>query len=536
MFDTDVNILIVDDMAPMRSILTQNLKKLGFNFIKAVPSASEAMQVLNTQPITLVLSDWNMPEMTGLELLKWIRQESASHKFTPVIMVTAELHREQVTDAIASGVTDFILKPFSLKDLSDRIQRALAAKKSMPASTASERVVSPADKQITLESFKKTDKKLNERLFLLVVDDTPLNLSLVEALFQEEYRVMTATDGAQAVKICESEDPPHLVLLDIMMPNMDGYEVLRHLKANETTAQIPIIFMTSLTDAESIVKGLDAGAVDYILKPIVPSIMRARVKNFLRYHRGYEELRDTLDTMMDNAQLREDVEHIVRHDLKGPLSAIIGLVSQGRSEKNISMENAKMIEESAYMMLHMISLSTDLYKMETGRFSLDAKPVDIERLTLKVAEEVRSAFAAKNLSIVSNMAASNGEPGPSVSGDELLCYSLLHNLIKNAAEASPVNGAITFNKQDNDLVKITIHNDGAVPEPVRDRFFEKFVTMGKKGGTGLGTYSARLITEAQQGSIAMQTSDKDGTTIEISLPKWTDNLAANEDAVIKGLI
>ncbi|MBF0558463.1 MAG: response regulator [Nitrospirae bacterium] len=523
----DAHILIVDDMAPMRTIILGNLRNLGFKNIQAVTSAKEAMQVIESKPVDLVLTDWNMPAMSGLELLQWIRQESVNAKFIPVIMITAEVRREQVADAIASGVTNFVLKPFTADILAERIENALTGKNikslsSAPAQPKAAQPSQPAPKDGPVSSDNKGRK--DECLTILAVDDAPDNLALISNLFQKEYRVKIASNGEKAVKICESDDPPHVVLLDIMMPGMDGYEVMRRLKANATTSEIPVIFITAMDDTESIVKGLGAGAVDYITKPIEPAVVQARVKNFLRYHRGYRELKDTLDTMMENAKLRDDVEHMVRHDIKGPLSSIIGLISKGVTDKRMSPENIKMIEEEAYSILNMISLSTDLYKMETGRFTLSAKPVDIARLILRITEEIHSGFAVKKLSmrnpVNSDVRNAGGVRELRASGDELLCYSLIYNLMKNAAEASPVGGTITTRITYDDMVKIAIHNAGAVPEPIRDRFFEKFVTMGKQGGTGLGTYSARLITEAQNGSIAMQTSDKDGTTIEISLPKW----------------
>lgn len=486
MINKDVSILIVDDMAPMRSILSSNLRTLGFENLKAVASADDAISILKTKPIHLVLTDWNMPVMNGLELLQWIRQKSTSNRFTPVIMVTAEVKREQVAEAISCGVTNFILKPFSLMILEERVKKALAKKTTAPPSPAPPQAVKPAvDARVEgpaipvqpmqtiqveeAQPVSRTGHK-DERLTILAVDDVPDNLTLISNLFQKEYRVKIAPNGERAVKICESDDPPDIVLLDIMMPGMDGYEVIRHLKANELTAEIPVIFITALSDAESIVKGLEAGAVDYITKPIEPIVAQARVKNFLRFYRGYQELKDTLDTMMENAKLREDVEQITRHDMKGPIASIIGLLSAAVDEKKLSFDNIKMVEEEAYALLNMINLSTDLFKMETGRFVLDAKPVDIGRLIRRVTAEVHSVFSSKKLSIRSNIQEGAADPAVAISGDELLCYSLLHNLMKNAAEASPVEGTISINISDDDLVKLAIHNPGAVPESIRDRF------------------------------------------------------------------
>jgi class 3 adenylate cyclase len=116
---------------------------------------------------------------------------------------------------------------------------------------------------------------------ILVVDDTPDNLFLMSALLEDEYEVVTAEGGAQALAIAQSEQPPELILLDIMMPEMDGYEVMRNLRNNPTTAAIPVIFLTALTSIEEEQFGLDLGAVDYITKPISPPIVLARVHSHL---------------------------------------------------------------------------------------------------------------------------------------------------------------------------------------------------------------------------------------------------------------
>jgi len=174
------------------------------------------------------------------------------------------------------------------------------------------------------------------RATVLVVDDTPTNLSLMSDLLSDLYAVRVANSGARALKIARSDTPPDLILLDIMMPEMDGYEVCRLLKADEGTRDIPIIFLTARTDAVDEQKGLEMGAVDYITKPISPPIVLARVKtnltlkasaDFLKdknafleqeVHRRTEEVRDiqnvTILTMASLAETRDNEtgNHIVR--------------------------------------------------------------------------------------------------------------------------------------------------------------------------------------------------------------------------------
>jgi diguanylate cyclase (GGDEF)-like protein len=124
------------------------------------------------------------------------------------------------------------------------------------------------------------DKLIDTRSKLLIVDDQPINIRLLNELFHADYQILMATNGPQAIQIC-IEHLPDLVLLDIMMPVMDGYEVLARLRANELTRAIPVVFVTAQSDEADEERGLDLGAVDFISKPIKPAIVRARVRSHL---------------------------------------------------------------------------------------------------------------------------------------------------------------------------------------------------------------------------------------------------------------
>ena len=140
-----------------------------------------------------------------------------------------------------------------------------------------------------------TDTKHPEPATILVVDDTPANLSLMTGLLRDDYKVKAAIDGEKALRIAQSSPAPDLILLDIMMPGMDGYEVCRRLKADPATRDIPVIFLTAKSGVEDEKMGLDLGAVDYITKPISPPIVMARVRNHLVLKASADFLRDKAD-------------------------------------------------------------------------------------------------------------------------------------------------------------------------------------------------------------------------------------------------
>ena len=142
---------------------------------------------------------------------------------------------------------------------------------------------------------------------VLVVDDTPTNLSLMSKLLASLYRVKVASSGARALKIASSDTPPDLILLDIMMPEMDGYEVCQRLKADPATRDIPVIFLTALTDPVDEQRGLEMGAVDYITKPISPPIVLTRIKNYLMLKASADFLKDK-NAYLENEVVRRTEE------------------------------------------------------------------------------------------------------------------------------------------------------------------------------------------------------------------------------------
>lgn len=238
---------------------------------------------------------------------------------------------------------------------------------------------------------------------------------------------------------------------------------------------------------------------------------------------------DVLGTALDVTakrrveRLREEVEHMVRHDLRGPLGAIINisrLLAENRADEH-DAELLDTVAEAGETMMRLINLSMDICRMEQGIFKLQPAPVDTVALVRRVTADLRPYLKVMGGEV--RLRLDGREPGQDqalvVPGNETLCYAMLSNLVRNAIEASPPGGVVDIALEpDEHGARIVIWNQGAVPEEIRATFFEKFVTAGKKGGTGLGTYSARLIARAHGGDIAMETSGERGTTVTVRLP------------------
>jgi len=202
---------------------------------------------------------------------------------------------------------------------------------------------------------------------------------LGKILISENYQINFAQDGQQALDIVDNQ-PPDIILLDIMMPGMNGFEVIERLKSNSHTKDIPVIFITARGESEDEVKGLRLGAVDYITKPIKLEVVLARVKTHLSLVFAHRKLEHQNRELIETAKLREDIERITRHDIKTPLNGILGIPQLLIEDNNLRPEQVKqlkLLEESGTTMLNMINLSLDLFKMERKMYEFQPVSVDI---------------------------------------------------------------------------------------------------------------------------------------------------------------
>ncbi|MFV0595849.1 response regulator [Shewanella sp.] len=509
--------LIVDDMDLVRKTLRDGLYKLGFKNVIITDNGQEALNILDSQPIDCILSDWNMPGMSGLELLRLVR---STDKFKKIrfMLVTGLVDRNSVNSAIVEGVDQFLVKPFNLASLEKKVRIML----SRPANTPMNDITNGDS---ALELSENTDRgpnspapEMNKKNgLILVVDDISSNIDILVGLLHDDYKIKAARSGAAALKICQSDTPPDLILLDVMMPEMDGFEVCRRLKADPNTQHIPIIFITAKTETVDITQGFALGAVDYVTKPPQPEVLKARVYTHINLKHSRDELLDRIDTVLDNARLREEIEHMTRHDLKNPLSALIGIADELIDDRWLAIEQRMKVEDmrtETYRVLSMINSSLDLYKMEMGTYKLQAHPYNIVDTLLGVVKEGRAYGLKNHIKVLCNT-----PDNITVNGEESLCFTMLSNLLRNAIEASGTDKIVyTELKEVDGHAIIQIHNDSVVPEEIRDSLFEKHVTHGKRGGTGLGAYSAQLMAHIQKGEIDFVSSEKNGTIFKVTLP------------------
>jgi len=296
-----LTVLLVDNVDDMQSTIVSMLKTMGFKNIVHSTNGAHALNVLFQQEINLIITAPQLPNEEATQLLKQTKINPKISKI-PFVMMAASINQTQVLDAIKHGVTEYIVKPFSEKQLVNLLTKALFETNRSAASKLA---------SLTKKNNQIANNKDNQQpLQILVVDDVADNIKLLSEILRKEYKVKAATSGEKALQICERDPQPDLVLLDIMMPVMDGMEVCRRLKANPKTQHIAVIFLSALDQTKHIIQGLELGAVDYITKPIDPPLVQARVRTHGKIVEGNKLMRNQIDIMQENARLKEAFELI----------------------------------------------------------------------------------------------------------------------------------------------------------------------------------------------------------------------------------
>jgi two-component system, sensor histidine kinase and response regulator len=365
---------------------------------------------------------------------------------------------------------------------------------------------------------------------ILVVDDAPDNVLLVQTILEEEgYEITTADNGFSALSQID-KSVPDLVLLDVMMPGMDGYEVTQRIRQNKELPFIPILLITAHDNA-SVVQGLDLGADDFIRKPVEMDELLARVRSLLRLKHSVDE-RDSI------ALQREDFVSRLAHDLRTPLVAadrMLALMQQGAlGEISLPMRDAfGTMVRSNQNLLAMVNILLEVYRYEAGRKSLSCAAVDLTQLITEVAQELSPLADVKGLLLNLDLTESaESELIGKYFGDRLELHRLLTNLIGNAIKFTD-SGSIdirlktanspactNFKNQPLAWVIIEIQDTGAgISLAEQTKLFERFGPgTHKRSGTGLGLHLCRQIVEAHHGTIEVKSQLSKGSLFRIRLP------------------
>jgi signal transduction histidine kinase len=366
---------------------------------------------------------------------------------------------------------------------------------------------------------------MNDKPRILIVDDDQTaRITLEVLLLRENYELVFASSGQEVVANIE-EIKPDVILLDVMMPGMNGFEVCAYLKGNNTWRHIPIILITALDSLNDLTHGLDTGADEFLTKPVTGPELRARVRSMLRI----KEQHDELARMM---QLREDMARMIVHDMRNPLHMILGFSEILLSEDTMAEEHLHdicRINKQAQRLEMFITDLLLLAKMEKGQVLLDRTEVDLKELVGEVGQEYRILAQASNINLNVDLPLQNSLP---VSLDTSLFRRVLGNLLTNAFKYSKSDTNVTLQLDYCDTngtsqgreskAKIMITDEGMGIAPAdRNRIFDMYEVVDSANErakqTGLGLAFCKMVTEAHEGRIWVEGNQPQGSVFIVEI-------------------
>jgi signal transduction histidine kinase len=358
-----------------------------------------------------------------------------------------------------------------------------------------------------------------------VVDDEPRNVLLLQELLESRgYTVWTAADGEQGLAAAQ-ERGPDVLLLDVMMPRLNGFDVCRRLKADQRTAMIPVLLVTSLDAREDRLAGIGAGANDFITKPIDTSDLLLRVRNAVTTKRLHDEVSSQFRKLQELESARDTLTHMIVHDLRSPLTGLQAYldllrmaVAAGANDE--VLEYARDANAMSGRLKDMVSQVLDVSRMESGQMPVTPEDTDLVQLLPEAAASlgpppptVRIVYQLPHHPVV-------------VSCDRDLVSRTLVNLVGNAFKFTPRASEISIGLEaQNSHARITVTDGGpGIAAEHREMIFEKFAQapLSRKGilrSTGLGLTFCKLAVEAHGGRIGVENGESGGARFWVHLPR-----------------
>lgn len=357
---------------------------------------------------------------------------------------------------------------------------------------------------------------------ILIVDDTIENLRLLAAMLGEQgYEPRPVKSGAEAIQAA-THAPPDLILLDITMPGMDGYETCARIKATPGLEDVPVIFITALGELADKVKAFATGGADYITKPFQLEEVLARVRVHLALRRARIELAQNYERLQALETLRDDLVHMVVHDMRSPLTALMANLhflkgSVGKVLEGESVDDLAAAARSAGVVAQMANDLLDVSRMEEGKLPLSPSATDLVAL----ANDVRTGLAAWQRGRTIEVDAPAAVVAVCDSG---IVRRVIENLVTNAIKHTPDKGRIWIAVDAGSPVRVSVLDEGqGVPVEARETIFEKFGTVAARQdrayhSAGLGLAFCKLAILAHGGRIGVDDRVEGGSAFWFEIP------------------
>jgi signal transduction histidine kinase len=362
---------------------------------------------------------------------------------------------------------------------------------------------------------------------ILLVDDNPTNIRVAaKILRQKDYNISFAQSGRDALQKANSVNFD-TILLDIMMPGMDGYEVCEKLKSNPVTSQIPVVFLTAKTETENIVRAFELGGADYVTKPFESKELLARVGTQVRLKRSLENLEKVNKDLTEANNTKDKMFSIISHDLLGPIGNIkesLEVIVSGdvrMDEKNMQsfLQSVWASVGSSYSLLENLLFWA---RNQQGRIAYKPKQISLTKLASDTIQLLEGVARQKSIELKSMLG-----KDVMVFADKNALKTILRNLMSNAIKFTNANGLIAIDaiERDDGFLLISLTDNGiGMDQITKENLFQKFKneprwgTDGEKG-VGLGLVITREFVEKHGGTIWVKSEEGRGSTFYFTLPR-----------------
>jgi len=358
---------------------------------------------------------------------------------------------------------------------------------------------------------------------VLVVDDSPTNLKVVNEILEEtEHKAFYATCGQSALKVADEQELD-LILLDVMMPDMDGYEVCKKLKDNSHTSAVPVIFMTALTDETSILKGFELGGVDYVTKPFNEKELLARVSAHISVSTMRKELLEKNGQLEEALVFKNHVISMSSHELRRPMTMISMLAQM--AERSSDKCGQKKVAKECHDIRQLIRNATTMLdefiliaRSDLKQIIFTPTLIDIEGLCKQIIEE--SQLLVESPPQIMWKSTSSVE---TMSADKKLLHHILSNLLSNAVKYSPDAKPIEFSFDSDETMAIfTVTDHGiGIPKQNHATLFDEFTRADNTAGIdgcGLGLSIVKQFVMMHHGTIDFESEEEVGSTFIVKIP------------------